>query len=30
MVVNILGIHIIAMLGTEAFWGGEARAPIGG
>ncbi len=30
MVVNILGIHVIAMLGTELFWGGQARAPIGG
>ena len=30
MVVNILGVHVIGMLGTQAFWGGNARAPIGG
>ena len=30
MVVNILGVHVIGMLGTQLFWGGDARAPIGG
>jgi phospholipid/cholesterol/gamma-HCH transport system permease protein len=30
MVVNILGIHGIGMLGTQLFWGGNPRAPIGG
>ncbi len=30
MVVNILGIHLIGMLGTQLFWGGNPRAPIGG
>jgi len=30
MVMNIFGIHIIGMLGTQIFWGGNPRAPIGG
>jgi phospholipid/cholesterol/gamma-HCH transport system permease protein len=30
MFVNILGIHLIGMVGTQLFWGGNARAPIGG
>jgi phospholipid/cholesterol/gamma-HCH transport system permease protein len=30
MVVNIIGIHAIGMLGTQLFWGGNPRAPIGG
>ena len=30
MVANILGIHIIGLVGTQVFWGGNARAPIGG
>ncbi|WP_205695872.1 ABC transporter permease [Conexibacter sp. SYSU D00693] len=30
MVANILGIHVIGLLGTQLFWGGNARAPIGG
>jgi phospholipid/cholesterol/gamma-HCH transport system permease protein len=30
MLVNILGIHLIGMVGTQLFWGGNARAPIGG
>jgi phospholipid/cholesterol/gamma-HCH transport system permease protein len=30
MVVNIFGIHAIGMIGTQLFWGGNARAPIGG
>ncbi len=30
MVANIIGIHVIGLLGTQLFWGGNARAPIGG
>jgi phospholipid/cholesterol/gamma-HCH transport system permease protein len=30
MFVNIVGIHLIGMVGTQLFWGGNARAPIGG
>ena len=30
MVANILGIHAIGLIGTQLFWGGNARAPIGG
>ncbi|HVS29069.1 MAG TPA: ABC transporter permease [Solirubrobacteraceae bacterium] len=30
MVVNILGVHAIGLVGTQVFWGGNARAPIGG
>src|SRR5438105_7119608 len=30
MFVNILGIHLIGMVGTQLFWGGNARTPIGG
>ncbi|MGI8558263.1 MAG: ABC transporter permease [Solirubrobacteraceae bacterium] len=30
MAVNIVGIHFIGLLGSEVFWGGNARAPIGG
>ena len=30
MVVNIIGIHAIGLLGTQLFWGGNARSPIGG
>jgi len=30
MFVNILGIHLIGLVGTALFWGGNARAPIGG
>ena len=30
MVANILGIHLIGMVGTQMFWGGNAHAPIGG
>jgi phospholipid/cholesterol/gamma-HCH transport system permease protein len=30
MVANILGIHVIGLVGTQVFWGGNARAPIGG
>jgi phospholipid/cholesterol/gamma-HCH transport system permease protein len=30
MVANIFGIHIIGFLGTQLFWGGNPRLPIGG
>jgi phospholipid/cholesterol/gamma-HCH transport system permease protein len=30
MVLNLVLIHIIGMLGTQVFWGGNPRAPIGG
>src|SRR5947209_3521908 len=30
MVANILGIHLIGLVGTQLFWGGNANAPIGG
>jgi phospholipid/cholesterol/gamma-HCH transport system permease protein len=30
MVVNLLGIHAIGILGTQLFWGGAPRLPIGG
>jgi phospholipid/cholesterol/gamma-HCH transport system permease protein len=30
MVLNLVLIHIIGMLGTQVFWGGNARAPVGG
>jgi phospholipid/cholesterol/gamma-HCH transport system permease protein len=30
MVANIIGVHAIGMIGTQLFWGGNARAPIGG
>ena len=30
MVANIIGIHIIGLLGTQIFWGGNPRSPIGG
>jgi phospholipid/cholesterol/gamma-HCH transport system permease protein len=30
MVANIFGIHLIGLLGTQIFWGGNPRAPIGG
>jgi len=30
MVANIIGIHLIGMIGTQLFWGGNAHAPIGG
>ena len=30
MVLNLVLVHIIGMLGTQIFWGGNARAPIGG
>jgi phospholipid/cholesterol/gamma-HCH transport system permease protein len=30
MVVNIVGVHVVGMLGTQLFWGANPRAPIGG
>jgi phospholipid/cholesterol/gamma-HCH transport system permease protein len=30
MVLNIVGVHLVGMLGTQLFWGGNPRAPIGG
>ena len=30
MVLNIVLVHVIGMLGTQIFWGTNARAPIGG
>jgi phospholipid/cholesterol/gamma-HCH transport system permease protein len=30
MVANILGVHMIGLLGTQIFWGGNPRSPIGG
>jgi phospholipid/cholesterol/gamma-HCH transport system permease protein len=30
MVLNIVGVHLVNMLGTQLFWGANPRAPIGG
>jgi len=30
MVLNIVFVHLIGMVGTQLFWGSNARAPIGG
>ncbi len=30
MVFNLVGVHLISMLGTQLFWGANPRAPIGG
>jgi phospholipid/cholesterol/gamma-HCH transport system permease protein len=30
MVLNLILVNLIGMLGTQIFWGGNARAPIGG
>jgi phospholipid/cholesterol/gamma-HCH transport system permease protein len=30
MVVNVVGVHVIGMVGTMIFWGTNPRAPIGG
>ena len=30
MVLNVVGVHLIGMLGTQVFWGTSPRAPIGG
>jgi len=30
MLANIIGIHLIGLVGTQLFWGGNPRVPIGG
>jgi phospholipid/cholesterol/gamma-HCH transport system permease protein len=30
MVLNLVGVHLVSMLGTQLFWGANPRAPIGG
>jgi phospholipid/cholesterol/gamma-HCH transport system permease protein len=30
MVLNVVGVHLVGMLGTQIFWGANPRAPIGG
>ena len=30
MVANIIGVHVIGLLGTQMFWGSNPRSPIGG
>jgi phospholipid/cholesterol/gamma-HCH transport system permease protein len=30
MIINIIGIHVIGVLTSQAFWGGNPRLPIGG
>jgi phospholipid/cholesterol/gamma-HCH transport system permease protein len=30
MVLNVVMVHLLGMLGTQIFWGANARAPIGG
>jgi phospholipid/cholesterol/gamma-HCH transport system permease protein len=30
MVANIIVVHLVGMVGTQLFWGANARAPIGG
>ncbi|MCW2983848.1 MAG: putative transport system permease protein [Conexibacter sp.] len=30
MVINLLGVHVIGILGSQLFWGGVPRLPIGG
>jgi phospholipid/cholesterol/gamma-HCH transport system permease protein len=30
MVLNVVGVHLVGMLGTQVFWGSNPRAPIGG
>jgi phospholipid/cholesterol/gamma-HCH transport system permease protein len=30
MVINLIGVHFIGILGSELFWGGTPRLPIGG
>ena len=30
MMLNLVGVHLISMLGTQLFWGANPRAPIGG
>ncbi|MDX8153322.1 ABC transporter permease, partial [Patulibacter brassicae] len=30
MIVNLIGIHVIGIIGSQLFWGGVPRLPIGG
>jgi phospholipid/cholesterol/gamma-HCH transport system permease protein len=30
MIVNLIGIHVIGILGSQLFWGGSPHLPIGG
>jgi phospholipid/cholesterol/gamma-HCH transport system permease protein len=30
MVVNLIGVHVIGIIGSQIFWGGSPRLPIGG
>jgi phospholipid/cholesterol/gamma-HCH transport system permease protein len=30
MIVNLVGVHVIGILGSQLFWGGHPRLPIGG
>src|SRR5256885_9214881 len=30
MVLNVVGVHLLGMLGTQVVWGADPRAPIGG
>jgi phospholipid/cholesterol/gamma-HCH transport system permease protein len=30
MIVNLIGVHVIGILGSQLFWGGAPRLPIGG
>ena len=30
MIVNLIGVHVIGILGSQLFWGGVPRLPIGG
>ncbi|HEX4735613.1 MAG TPA: ABC transporter permease [Thermoleophilaceae bacterium] len=30
MVFNVVGVHVVGMLGTQIYWGANPRAPIGG
>ena len=30
MIVNLVGIHLIGIVGTQLFWGGNVQLPIGG
>jgi phospholipid/cholesterol/gamma-HCH transport system permease protein len=30
MIVNLVGVHVIGILGSQFFWGGTPRLPIGG
>jgi phospholipid/cholesterol/gamma-HCH transport system permease protein len=30
MIINLVGIHVIGILASQAFWGGDSHLPIGG